>query len=407
MVMNYRFRRFRFNVRKYPFSAILSLKKLPGLILLALGVFAAQPLWAGAALPNWVQVQLFEAYPGIQAFQIQGRLQLTQPVQRTLKGDLFTLHQHGNQLELRQGKSTGVLLKSTRLSLKAAHAGSTLRLTPLTPPVVKGRQYSGLLTFQSGGGQLSVINRVAARDYVAVVISSETPPNWPQEALKAQAVLTQSRLARYQPGDLLGDSTQREAYLGDAYLKSKARRMVSEVWGQTLTYQKRPVTPYYHASCGGHTSGGEYLGGEGAATPWLSAIACHYCVLSPFTKPTVSVLSQNSFQKAFPGSFPMVTQRDGGGRPLRVRQGKNKKVISGYQFWIRMGQQLGWDKAPGTRLSLTRLADGKVQVSSTGAGHGVGLCQWGAAGMASQGKTYRDILKFYFPKAKLSEGNPF
>lgn len=307
-------------------------------------------------------------------------------------------HEQGRTV-LRQGKSNGVLLKARRLILKST-APSGIGLKPLNSKSGRSRHYSGLLEFQVQDGELAVKNTIPARDYVAVVISSETSENWPIEALKAQAVLTQTRLARYRPGDTLGDSTQREAYLGAGYLKPGAHRAVSAVWGQTLTYQGRPVTPYYHASCAGHTSDGKFFGGN-ASTPWLSAVACPYCAKGPFTKPTVSTISKEAFQKAFPGDFPVFTRLDSRHRPLRIRQADIS--MSGYQLWMRLGQRLGWDKAPGTRFQLARLADGNIQVKSTGAGHGVGLCQWGAAGMARQGKSYREILKFYFPKVALLE----
>ncbi|MFN8656961.1 MAG: SpoIID/LytB domain-containing protein [Candidatus Obscuribacterales bacterium] len=51
-------------------------------------------------------------------------------------------------------------------------------------------------------------NLVDARDYIIAVLGSETLPQWCSEALKAQAVLTQSRLSRYKRGDLLDDTTQ-------------------------------------------------------------------------------------------------------------------------------------------------------------------------------------------------------
>jgi stage II sporulation protein D len=79
----------------------------------------------------------------------------------------------------------------------------------------------------------------------------------------------------------------------------------------------------------------------------------------------------------------------------------NGKTIDGYQFWLKLGQKFGWDKVPGTRFSLLDNGNGQVVFSSTGAGHGVGLCQWGAVGMAKEGKTYQQILEFYYPGCKV------
>jgi stage II sporulation protein D len=71
--------------------------------------------------------------------------------------------------------------------------------------------------------------------------------------------------------------------------------------------------------------------------------------------------------------------------------------MSGYDFWIKLGQSFGWDKAPGTRYSLKQGKDKDIIIESTGAGHGIGLCQWGASSLARNGKNYKEILEYYFP----------
>ena len=60
-----------------------------------------------------------------------------------------------------------------------------------------------------------------------------------------------------------------------------------------------------------------------------------------------------------------------------------------------MGQELGWDKVPGTRYKFIPSAE-NIEVDSTGAGHRVGLCQWGASELARRGKSYKQILQYYF-----------
>ena len=77
--------------------------------------------------------------------------------------------------------------------------------------------------------------------------------------------------------------------------------------------------------------------------------------------------------------------------------------MSGYQFWIRLGQSFGWDKCPGTAFKIGKDPDGNIEVESRGAGHGVGMCQWGAAGQAQSGKDYKSILTYYFPGTKLEK----
>lgn len=349
-----------------------------------------------AALPSEVRVRLFEAHPGVQSMEVRGRLRLLAPVIQSLRGKRFLILRQPGGLLIREANSNRTLFKAQRFRLKPETAA--VSLFPKGTKLKSARMYEGTLDFEAKAGELLVWNRLPAQAYVATVIGSETQPDWPLEALKAQAVLTQSRLARYQPDDELGDSTQQEAFLGAAYHRVNTNQAVSAVWGQTLTYQGRTVTPYYHASCAGQTSDGAFFA-SAQAMPWLKAVRCPYCDNAPFAKPTVSYISLNAFQRAFPGTGLVILKRDSANRPLRVQTGQ--AVISGYQFWIRLGQRFGWGKAPGTRFQIGQEGD-RIRLTSTGAGHGVGLCQWGAAAMARQGKSYREILKFYFPKATLS-----
>lgn len=349
-----------------------------------------------AALPSEVRVRLFEAHPGVQSIEVRGRLRLLAPVHQSLRGERFLILRQLGGLLIREASSSRTLFKAQRFRLKPETA--TVSLSPKSITFKSTRTYEGTLDFEAKAGELTVWNRLPVRDYVATVIGSETQPNWPLEALKAQAVLTQSRLARYQPDDALGDSTQQEAFLGAAYHRANTNQAVSAVWGQTLTYQGRTVTPYYHASCAGYTSDGAFFA-SAQAMPWLTGVRCPYCANAPFAKPTVSYISLTAFQKVFPGITPVILKRDLANRTLTIQTGQG--VISGYQFWIRLGQRFGWDKVPGTGFQLGR-EGGRIRLASTGAGHGVGLCQWGAAAMAKQGKSYREILKFYFSKATLS-----
>lgn len=370
--------------------------RLWGTFLLMGGLWVARLPMAMAALPDFVRVRLFEAYPGIQSIQVSGQAQLVFPVNQTFRGGQLRIVRQPGGLLIQDGNANRVLYRAQRFRLKALHGN--LGLLPVGSALKQPRRYEGTLDFEAQAGALKVWNRLPARDYVATVIGSETPPDWPLEALKAQAVLTQSRLSRYRPDDELGDSTQQEAFLGAAYHRADTHRPVMAVWGQTLAYQGRTVTPYYHASCAGHTSDGAFFA-NGQAMPWLSAVRCPYCQKAPFFKPTVSYVPLTAFQSTFWGKTPLVMAWDNASRPLQMRAGKTS--LSGYQFWIRLGQRFGWDKAPGTRFQLQR--DGQqVRITSAGAGHGVGLCQWGAAAMAKQGKSYQDILKFYFPRASLS-----
>ncbi len=354
-----------------------------------------QPVFA--ALPTEVRVKLFEAHPGMQTVRIEGSFQLIEPKAPQISSSQpYQIRTQNHQLVLSDRTTRKSILKTHRLVLKSTSpSGIHVQANQLAP-----RRYPGILVFSVEKNSLNIENRLPTRTYVNLVVASETQAHWPLEALKAQAVLTQTRLSRYQPGDALGDSTQHEAYLGLTHHRPEVDKAVASVWGQHLVYQGQPIQAFYHSSCAGQTSTGR-LFNQRQLSPWLSSVACPYCKGAPFYKPTQRIIDTNAFSKIFSTGLPQILKHDDARRPLVIRLG-NGQLVSGYAFWLKLGQRFGWDKAPGTRFDVKALPDGKIAISSTGAGHGVGLCQWGAATMARQGKTYQQILQFYFPKVQLA-----
>ena len=355
-----------------------------------------------AAVPPTVRVDLFQAYTPNQ-IKLVGPLQIVQPIHQTWGRGIYRIRVSQGQLVLKS--STNSIQKFGRVLLKARHlvlTTSPSEAISIQPPGLDMRRYPGRMELSVGKqNTLHMVNELPIQDYVTLVVGSETPPGWPIEALKAQAVLTQTRMARYHRNDTLSDTTQEEVYLGDTHRRPDVAKAVALVWGQILMLHGLPLTAFYHASCAGHTSDTQVFGNH-QHLPGIVGVPCTACKASTFAKPTIKTISRNTFYSAFPAGLPQVLSVDAAGRPLTVRFA-NGKTESGYAFWLALGQKLGWDKAPGLRFSWVQHPNGRVMITSSGAGHGVGLCQHGAAEMARQGKTYRQILGFYFPQAQLSQ----
>lgn len=362
-------------------------------------------------IPNQVQVTLFVAQAPIAEATLFGPLAVQEP-HRILPAGMYKVVAERNSVALHVGGkpilTTTAALKLVGLSKRGLHVRVPSR-TPilLNPSNQLDRYYRGKVEFRARAGKLAIVNTVAARHYVVSVVGSETNPNCPLEALKAQSVLCQTRLSRYHPGDNLSDTTEVEAYLGSAHERAEVDQAVWLTWGQTLTWQSRPVTVFYHSTCAGGTSAAnQYFHLKPGELPYLPAVACSYCKASPFFQPTIRTIPWTAFNHAFhlPTSNiagPTIKTRDSAGRALSVQVGHGR-IMSGYQFWLTMGQKLGWDRVPGTRYEFVAAAPaGHMRIKSTGAGHGVGLCQWGAAEMAKQGKTFDQILDYYYPAARL------
>jgi stage II sporulation protein D len=301
-----------------------------------------------------------------------------------------------------------LIVRGTAKGGLAVRYGQSLRHYPGRVTITVSSQTQtnsyGQNSSRASAPHLVLINEVSSSDYAAGVCASEMPEIAPLEALKAQAVLVNSELARYAPDTLVDDSTQRQSYIGVPTGRPLVRRAVQEVGRQSLLFKGVPVKPYYHSTCAGMTSNAYDIFRLSKETyPYLRATKCPYCRNSPFFNPHLADIPEPAFAAVFGEEVPRIKDTDAAGRPLVVSYSVHgwKTTVSAYSFWIKLGQRLGWDKAPGNLFSLQRNKP-FIRIESRGAGHGVGMCQWGAIGMAQQGKTYKQILQYYLAGTTLS-----
>lgn len=350
-----------------------------------------------ADIPPRVKIRLFESHAPASRLAVDGPFRIVQPRLQVVPPGKYFFVADGRSICLQSAfKNRSFRLVAKRFSLNSddgiAMQYSTSKL----------RRYAGTIDVSNVRGMLEVQNSVPTRDYIMSVVGSESNPIFPVESLKAQAILTQTRVYKTRPEDVVGDSTQQESYFGMDYVSPAVRTAVDAVWGQILTCNGQPIQIFYHSTCAGGTSDAAKIFGSGASNlPYMRCVPCRFCQSSPFWKPTVTYVPRAEFLRQF-DSLPEFNSVDCAKRPvaLTIRKGEKAIDTSGYQFWIKFGQKFGWDKAPGLRFKLTAKGD-RIEVESTGAGHGVGMCQWGAAGMAERGKTCAQILNFYFPGTKI------
>jgi len=363
----------------------------------------AQP---ALAFPDHLRVRLFESHQPISRIYVNAPFVLSGSRQAFRHGSYcFTATNHGVFLSC--AADAHLNLNAARFTLVSEDRGVAVGYAN-----GRERHYLGLINIESASPSesgsagvspasdhsLSIVNEVDARHYVESVVGSETLPAFPAEMLKAQAVLTATKIFLAPAYATISDSTQDQAYLGADYVRPSVKAAVAAVWGQFLYYKKDPVQVYFHSTCGGKTSSAISVFGDAARNmPYLKCVPCDFCRQSPFYKTTKSSVPTLLFHSTF-GDLPQVNKYDCAQRPelLTLRKNGKQSDMSGYQFWIAVGQKFGWDKLPGTRFKLSA-TDRLVKLESTGAGHGVGLCQWGAAGMARQGKSYQEILQYYYP----------
>jgi stage II sporulation protein D len=345
-----------------------------------------------------VTVDLYRAKPPSDRIVIRSPFRIVEPANaaRAGNGSDCEVRAKGRQLQIFPIGSNRALSRAHSFTFAPAGRSITLKLGEAQ------RRYAGTINIQaSQPGRLSLHNRVSMRDYVKSVVGSETDPSFVLEALKAQAVCTQTLMTRYKTGDQLTDTTEKQAYLGVDYVRPAVAQAVDAVWGKILTYKQSPATIYFHSTCAGGTSNGEqYFALTPHSAPYLGSVDCTFCKSSPFFKTHLVQIPKSRFEKALGTGVPVVTKTDNQHRPLEIMNGTCRQ--SGFGYWTKIGQKLGWDKVPGTRFTVEATSN-YYALRSTGAGHGVGLCQWGANGQANLGKSYVEILEYYFPGASVGQ----
>lgn len=315
-----------------------------------------------------------------------------------------------------------------------------------------GRVYRGEFIVVRRPEGLTLINEVGLEDYLRGVVPAEVDPAWPMEALKAQAVaartFTLARLGYHRrEGFDLCASVDCQVYLGAGVEHPNTDLAVAETAGQVITFQGRRILAYFHAASGGHTEDVEAVWPTSTPFAYLRGVP-DPAEVSPYNDWRVE-LDWSAVQAAVAARYPAVgrllglevVRRTPAGRVLELALvGDRGKVrINGaaarhlfalrsalffveierspapvirpeeiarlpvhptpapmaIAFWERILSAGDWDLLP-TRLRIT----------GRGSGHGVGLSQWGAKGLAEQGYTYVSILKHYYQGTEVEDWRP-
>jgi len=275
---------------------------------------------------------------------------------------------------------------------------------------LNAKPYRGeFLLLRTASGRITIINRVDLEEYLVGALASEVNADWPIEALRAHAVVSRTAVAhriwinRSRPFDVTAD-TRTHLYYGASAERPSTREAVFSTRGEVLAYNGEILSAAFHANCGGHTESASALWDVPADLPPLRGVADPYCRgMRHFT--WRGLLSGEQIVRAL-GEL-------GGGigtlRSFEVRE----RDRSGRVTFVRLTGDRGSVDLPGRRfrelLGANRLQSLNFHVRNFwgwfffdgfGWGHGVGLCQWGAYGMAKKGNKMEEILAFYFPGAE-------
>jgi stage II sporulation protein D len=267
-----------------------------------------------------------------------------------------------------------------------------------------GRPYRGTFVREADG---SIVATVALEEYLYSVVPREMPPSWPAAALQAQAVCARTYVLQRSSPRRAYDLVPSEAdqvYSGIESETPSARAAVDATSAQVLRFGNGFAQIMYSSCCGGHTEASADAWG-GAFFPYLAGVVCTHCSDSPNYrwKRDVTLAQIGSAFASETAPFGAVTglrasEIDGSGRlkTIELACQHGSASVKGAAFRARIGARA----IPSlliTKFDTAPPAPDRVMIEGGGLGHGVGLCQWGARGMALEGAASTDILNFYFP----------
>ena len=299
-------------------------------------------------------------------------------------------------------------------------------LEPLGEPLmeVNGKQYRGAIRIarRTGERKLDAINLVNIESYLLGVVGCEMSSRWPAAALEAQAIaarsyaLRQWRRRRKRRFDLRATQSD-QVYGGTSRESRKVTNAVERTRGVVLLYGELPLMAYYSACCGGHTAGAVIAMGERTMDiPPLRGGPCNFCNPAMHVAGTATPKSLYHWRLTVPKSelaaglreleyvVDAVTSArgleiDASGRSARIEIGlKTGRPITMTSRDFR--RMVGYRKVKSTKLTFSSSEDA-IEIEGYGWGHGVGLCQWGAKGMADAGQDWKSILQHYYPQAEI------
>ena len=294
-----------------------------------------------------------------------------------------------------------------------------------------GHTYRGELKLKINrdGRSFDALNLVPLEPYLAGVVGAEMPDYWEPEALKAQAIAARTYclyIKRNHGIEREWDVSKTQAhqvYRGVKAESAQVWKAVNGTCGQVLVCKQsqgqEDVFPTYYSSvCGGHTENSENVFGDSFEP--LVGVPCPYCEdvakLSLFFWPMVQIESETvttRLMQRYPKLEPLgdivgiepVRQSDYGSfsRLTSVKligsTGKNDFLRAED---LRLAIDPTGRKLRSTICRIVKWNGKWAFLSGKGWGHGVGMCQCGAEGMARKGKTAQQILMHYYPGSKIA-----
>lgn len=244
-------------------------------------------------------------------------------------------------------------------------------------------------------------------DYLIGVVSSEMPASFNLEALKAQSVLARTyALKAKQTEKKLTDTVSTQSYIDIDQMKNKwgnsfntyynkIKNAVENTNGEYLSYNGNYIEALYHSTNNGKTESS--LDVFGNYYPYLISVSSEYdknasSYLRTINVPIDTISNKLGLNLNNDSVISIISYTDGG---------NIKEInINGNNFSGKNVRELLGLRSADFDISIS---DNNANITTRGYGHGVGMSQYGANGMANAGYSYKDILSHYYPGTTLTK----
>jgi stage II sporulation protein D len=291
--------------------------------------------------------------------------------------------------------------------------GDTLDAAGAPELRVGSRKGIGRVRLLARKGELLAVAVVPFEEYVAAVVSREAGPRFHPEALAALAVTVRTYAAGAvsKPRDPAYDvsaGVDDQVFEGMEGVAAIFREAADRTRGVVVRYRGELARTVYHSTCGGRTEDAGSV--WGTDVPYLRAQRCDDCADSPVYRWEYRMSEAEGRRVAKALGVPpgkdlriAVTGRTPTGRASRVRisSGGVSRELQAAEF----RKASGYAKVRSLKMEIVPVA-GEWRITGEGWGHGVGMCQFGANGMARRGAEFREILARYYPGTEIHGETP-
>lgn len=279
--------------------------------------------------------------------------------------------------------------------------------------LVDGKKYRGNVILKiNGRKKLAFINELGLEEYICGIMAKEVSPAWSPESLKAQAVVARTfaikNLGKHGSGGFdLCSITHCQVYGGADSEDDRSNKAVYDTAGEILKYDGRIINTLYHSSCGGRTEDVKNVWNDSKSEnpEYLTGVKCGFCEKDKWydwsaaiSLKTVGYNLRAAGYKAGDVKKIKTVGRTASGRikEILVEHSKGKLWLRSNRFRMALNPNV----IRSTNFTV-KIKKGVSYFKGHGWGHGVGMCQWGAKGMAEDGWNYKKILRHYYRGAEI------